>query len=159
MRIIPLLFRIFLISLIVGLGFTLLQAQENPDEFEGRIGTINREILQIEEQQRELEMQLREELSEDQRREKEMQLNDLSIRRESLIRERESLEKNRQPAEEPTKEEPSPEPSPDGRSFWEPFKQPGVIAAAIGAVGVIVAALTIFSLLTFDQVRRFSRRS
>ena len=141
MRILPLLVRIFLVLLIVGVGFTLVQARGTSDELGGRIGSINHEILQIEEQQRELEMQLREELSEDQRREKEMQLNDLSIRRESLIRERESLEENRQPAEEPRREEPPPEPSPDGRSFWEPFKQPGVIAAAIGAVGVIVAAL------------------
>lgn len=143
MRITPLVFRIFLVSLIVGIGFTLLQAQERPDEIPGRIDSINRQIRQLEDQERDLERRIGEEPRDDARQQLEGQLRDLRIRRETLIRERGELESKLQPPEGPKGKEPTPQEPPGGgpKHFWEPFLQPTVIAAAISAVAIIVAAL------------------
>jgi uncharacterized membrane protein YccC len=142
MRGIPFIFRIFLIMLIVGVGFTLLQAQEKPDELRVRIDRMSRTISQLEDQERALERQIGKEQKANVKQELEAQLRDLRARRETLLRERGDLEKKLQSPEEPTGKEPPAQGPPEGpKSVWEPFKQPTVIAAAISAVAVIAAAL------------------
>ena len=142
MRITNLMFRIFLGVLIVGVGFSILKAQEDPDKLNARIEVIDSKLLEIENQRKEIEMQLEEgPKEEDLKRALEGKLKDLRITRDSLIREREGLEERLKSIEKPKKVESNDRDKHDREGFWVLFKEPGVIAAAIGAVGIIVAAL------------------
>jgi septal ring factor EnvC (AmiA/AmiB activator) len=129
MRIINPIFRAILVFMMFSFISTSILAQENTEELKAGMREIENRIHEIENEQRDLSNQLREDLNEDQRRELEAMLGDRDIEHETLHKELHDLREKLRDRNGPTP------------PIVEIIKQPPVLAAIIGAIAIIVAAL------------------